>query len=158
LIPDAVRAMACGQALTIRNPHATRPWQHVLEPLSGYLMLAERMLAGDAQLAEAFNFGPEREGNWSVSAILRELQVSWPDLQVTLPAENASPTLHEANFLYLDSSKAHSVLDWQSTWTIQEALAQTAVWYANVAADPRSARRMCETQIEQFERGYHGDH
>jgi len=106
LIPDAARAAESGQTLLIRSPQATRPWQHVLEPLNGYLLLAERLLSGDVACAEAFNFGPEPEGNVSVREILARLQNYWPELawQVdTLAAQNAP---HEAGFLYLDSAKA----------------------------------------------------
>ncbi|CAB1370495.1 CDP-glucose 4,6-dehydratase [Denitratisoma oestradiolicum] len=160
LIPDAARAMLAGQPLSIRSPDATRPWQHVLEPLNGYLLLAEHLLAGEARAAEAFNFGPEREGNRSVIEVLGELQRNWPELQINLPADGATPTLHEANFLYLDSSKAWNTLGWKPVWTLGQALSQTATWYQAVATEPTKARTLCVSQIEEFMLGLttHGTH
>src|SRR3546814_381986 len=80
LIPDLVRAVSSGQPLEIRSPHATRPWQHVLESLSGYLSLGQHLLAGDKTFAQAWNFGPDTEGNQTVSQVLTRLQTVWPAL------------------------------------------------------------------------------
>lgn len=126
LIPDLVRARAGDAPLEIRSPHATRPWQHVLESLSGYLLLAQRLLENGPDFAEGWNFGPESEGNRTVEEVLTRLRRHWPDL-VWRPAAEGQP--HEANLLYLDSAKARQKLGWQSVWQLESALAATAEWY-----------------------------
>jgi CDP-glucose 4,6-dehydratase len=126
LIPDAVRAMATGRPLDIRFPEATRPWQHVLESLSGYLTLGQRLLEGDRTAAVAWNFGPPPEATASVANVLARLQQHWPHLQWHVP-HAVHP--HEAHALALDSSRAHTALGWHTVWTLDEALARTAQWY-----------------------------
>ncbi|WP_255371173.1 CDP-glucose 4,6-dehydratase [Cupriavidus sp. YR651] len=149
LIPDAARAAAAGRTLEIRSPQATRPWQHVLEALHGYLLLGTRLLAGDTALATAFNFGPDARDNLPVASVLAGLQQHWPALQwAHCPPPGAAP--HEARNLYLDSAQARTVLGWQSRWTLDEALAATAHWYRTVQLDPAHARDITEQQIEQF--------
>jgi CDP-glucose 4,6-dehydratase len=126
LIPDLVRAVAQGQSLEIRSPVATRPWQHVLESLSGYLLLGQRLLQGDKTCAEAWNFGPEPEGNRAVSEVLDKLSMHWSSLSWHV-TDTAQP--HETTLLYLDSAKARSKLHWQPTWNFDTALEKTAIWY-----------------------------
>ncbi len=149
LIPDAARASLDRAPLLIRNPSATRPWQHVLESLHGYLLLGTRLLAGERNFADAFNFGPDAADNLSVADVLTRLQAHWPELdwQLDPPAGNAP---HEAGFLYLDSSKARRLLDWSPTWNLNHALEQTAHWYRSVGQQPAKARELCEQQLEQF--------
>lgn len=126
LIPDLIRAVERCTSLEIRSPHATRPWQHVLECLSGYLLLGQRLLEGHKTFAEAWNFGPSSEDNRSVSQVLAELQRFWPQLAWSVLA---SPQPHEANLLYLDCSKARSQLQWAPVWSLEEGIAMTADWY-----------------------------
>lgn len=126
LIPDLVRAVAQGQSLEIRSPFATRPWQHVLESLSGYLLLGQRLLQGDKTCAEAWNFGPEPEGNRTVSEVLGKLNAHWSSLRWHVTDK---PQPHEATLLYLDSAKARSKLHWQPVWNFDAALLKTATWY-----------------------------
>ncbi|MCX7628594.1 MAG: CDP-glucose 4,6-dehydratase [Methylophilaceae bacterium] len=126
LIPDLIRALEKNQSLEIRSPHATRPWQHVLESLSGYLLLGQKLLMGDKSFAEAWNFGPEPEGNRTVAEVLDKLQSQWQHLRWHV---NEKPQPHEATLLYLDSAKARSRLRWQPVWGIDTALAKTAEWY-----------------------------
>ena len=126
LIPDLVRAVAKGQSLEIRSPHATRPWQHVLESLSGYLLLGQHLLQGDKAFADAWNFGPEPEGNRTVSEVLGKLNSNWSSLRWHVTDK---PQPHEAMLLYLDSAKARSKLNWQSIWNFDAALKKTAGWY-----------------------------
>ncbi|WP_423200606.1 MULTISPECIES: CDP-glucose 4,6-dehydratase [unclassified Cupriavidus] len=150
LIPDAARAAAAHRTLEIRNPAATRPWQHVLEALHGYLQLGARLLAGDAGMATAFNFGPEARDNVAVATVLAGLQQHWPELDwAHCPPPGSAP--HEAGHLYLDSARAHTLLRWQPRWTLAQALAATAHWYRAVQRDPATARAMTEQQIEQFQ-------
>jgi CDP-glucose 4,6-dehydratase len=126
LIPDLVRAMAAQLSLEIRSPNATRPWQHVLESLSGYLLLGQKLIEGNKNFDGAWNFGPERSGNRSVVDVLSRLQTHWPEMHWH---QTAAPQLHEANLLYLDSAKAHSQLGWQPVWNLDTTLKKTADWY-----------------------------
>jgi CDP-glucose 4,6-dehydratase len=126
LIPDLVRAMVTQQSLEIRSPNATRPWQHVLEPLSGYLLLGQKLIEGDKNFNGAWNFGPERGSNRTVADVLNRLQTYWPEMQWH---QTATPQPHEANLLHLDSAKAHSQLGWQSVWDLDTTLDKTADWY-----------------------------
>lgn len=126
LIPDLVRAMAAQKSLEIRSPNATRPWQHVLESLSGYLLLGQKLIEGDKNFNDAWNFGPERSGNRTVAEVLNRLQAHWPEMHWH---QNAEPQPHEAKLLYLDSAKAHAQLGWQPVWNLDATLEKTADWY-----------------------------
>ena len=148
LIPDAVRAMQQGKPLLIRHPHATRPWQHVLEPLHGYLLLAARLLSGDRSYADAYNFGPDAADNLEVRAVLDELAVHWPTL--AWRTDEQPQTMHEAALLYLDSSKARRELGWQARWPLASGLRHTAHWYAAAARAPRDVRAVTDHQLELF--------
>jgi len=126
LIPDLVRAIANKAPLEIRSPNATRPWQHVLESLSGYLLLGQKLLEGKQSIAESWNFGPELDGNRTVEEVLMQLNTHWPELAWKVTSH---PQPHEANLLYLDSSKARIRLGWQPVWTLDDTLTATADWY-----------------------------
>ncbi len=126
LIPDLIRALKEGQSMEIRSPQATRPWQHVLESLSGYLLLGQSLLTGNPAFAEAWNLGPEPEGNRTVSDVLGKLSRHWETLRWHVTDQ---PQPHEATLLYLDSAKARTLLRWQPVWNIDATLARTAEWY-----------------------------
>ena len=127
LIPDLVRAAAADQDLIIRHPRATRPWQHVLEPLSGYLQVGERLLAGDRSAAEAWNFGPADEAHASVEAVLQRCATRWDRIRwVHAPG---SENLPEAMLLRLDVSKAAQRLHWHPVWNLDRTLEHTLGWY-----------------------------
>lgn len=126
LIPDLVRAVQTVTPLEIRSPQATRPWQHVLECLSGYLLLGQRLLEGKKEFAEAWNFGPVPDDNRTVAEVLTELQRFWPEL---VWSASATPQPHEANLLYLDCAKSRSRLHWSPVWSLEESLSMTAEWY-----------------------------
>ncbi len=126
LIPDLVRSIERGDSLEIRSPKATRPWQHVLESLSGYLALGQHLMNGKAAFADAWNFGPEPEGNRSVEEVLTKLKAQWPQLAWHISHQEQP---HEANLLYVDSSKARNHLHWQPVWGIDTTLSKTAEWY-----------------------------
>lgn len=126
LVPDFLRALDASQVLTIRSPLATRPWQHVLEPLSGYLMLAEKLFTEGQSFAEAWNFGPEeadaRPVRWIVEYLCSQIPgAAWQC--------DAGLQPHEANMLKLDSSKAKVQLGWRPRWNLQAALAMTLAWH-----------------------------
>ena len=137
LVPDAMRAFAAGQPLTLRNPSATRPWQHVLEPLSGYLRVAEGLFAGEA-IAEAWNFGPDESGVRSVGEVSATMAELWGRAaEVRHQIDPNAP--HEAGLLSLTSAKARQRLGWRPQWNVDQALARTVDWYkqaenASVAA------------------------
>jgi CDP-glucose 4,6-dehydratase len=138
LIPDIVRATARGESAEIRSPNATRPWQHVLECLAGYLMLGQHLLARDAACAEAWNFGPDAAGNRSVQEVLHAMRAHWPQFSWHR-STGAHP--HEAGLLQLDTAKARSRLNWHPVWTLEEALEKTATWYqAQFSGDKAPSR------------------
>ncbi len=126
LIPDAVRAVTASRSLEIRSPGATRPWQHVLESLSGYLLLGKQLLQKQQGFADAWNFGPSADGNRTVASVLEMMQVHWPELTWH---HTGTPQPHETTLLQLDSTKAHRLLDWKPVWSIDEGIAKTAEWY-----------------------------
>lgn len=149
LIPDAERAMRAGTPLVIRSPHATRPWQHVLDCLHGYLVLAQRLLAGDASCATAWNFGPDSAATRTVEQVLQGLQQHWPTLIWQLDA-NAAAGRHEAGMLHLDASRARQHLGWQTAWPFETALEQTAAWYRHLHEKTADARALCDQQLDRF--------
>lgn len=126
LIPDLVRALEKKQSLEIRSPLATRPWQHVLDCLYGYLLLSQKLMSGDTASAQAWNFGPEVDSNQPVAEVLKRLKHYWPDLNWH-QANNPQP--HETTLLYLDSTQAKCILGWKPIWNIDQSLEKTAEWY-----------------------------
>jgi len=126
LVPDFLRALDAGQTLTIRSPLATRPWQHVLEPLAGYLALAEKLFLEGQSYAVAWNFGPDEADAKPVQWIVEYLCSRVPDATWQC---DASPQPHEANTLKLDSSKAKTQLGWHPRWNLQTTLGMTLAWH-----------------------------
>ena len=127
LIPDIMRAVSQSQKVTIRNPGATRPWQHVLEPLSGYLLLGQKLLEGRKEFAEAWNFGPSEEENLSVDEIVGQVKTLWPKIDYQIQRSPDQP--HEAGLLRLDCAKARSRLQWHPIWDSKNAVEKTTEWY-----------------------------
>jgi len=147
LIPDIIRSIASNKKLTIRQPNATRPWQHVLDPLSGYLLLGQKLLEGKKEYARSWNFGPHNEKGISVKTIVEQLKEMWPAFEYEIQQDD---TLHEANFLELDCSLARAKLKWNSTYTTQEALKQTIEWYKSFYANGNISTK---EQIQKFMQG-----
>jgi CDP-glucose 4,6-dehydratase len=131
LVPDLMRAAAAGEEAVVRSPSSTRPWQHVLEPLSGYLLLGQRLLEGRADLARPWNFGPATEGVLPVEAVVRALVEAWPKLRYRVERPENAP--HEAQQLTLDSSLARSSLGWRPAWDGPPSISRTAAWYRALA-------------------------
>jgi CDP-glucose 4,6-dehydratase len=147
LVPDTMRAALAGEPVTVRNPDAIRPWQHVLEPLSGYLQLAERTFAGEAP--PALNFGPADDDARPVGWVVERLAELWPGGIERLPnAERAAP--HEAAVLKLDSSLARAELGWRPAWDLDRALAATVEWFV-AHRDGADTRSVVLDQIEQHQ-------
>ncbi|MFN3998111.1 CDP-glucose 4,6-dehydratase [Algoriphagus sp.] len=147
LIPDAIRAFEIGEPVIIRNPLATRPWQHVLEPLSGYLMLAESLYSKGHEFAQAWNFGPEEKDCKSVEWILDELVKVWGKGAAWELDENPQP--HEARFLKLDCSKAKTLLKWEPKWGISEVLEKIKNWNTQFYATA-DMKEYCLSEIESY--------
>jgi CDP-glucose 4,6-dehydratase len=150
IIPDCVRALAAGEPIVVRNPDAMRPWQHVLEPLSGYLWLGARMLHDGRRYEGAWNFGPtgldgDRPVRWLVERLLEE----WGAGSWTTPAD-AGEQPHEAHHLGLDSAKAREQLGWAPVWDAQTAVRQTASWYRDYHGAPAAARDLVGGQLQAY--------
>lgn len=138
LLPDLVRAFETGVAPHIRSPGAVRPWQHVLEALGGYLLLAERLLAGERNFADAWNFGPSDDDARPVSWIVEHMRAAWGnDAAASVPFGGYAP--HEAGLLRLDCSKARAALGWRPLLPLETALHWIVDWHKSVAdaSDPR---------------------
>jgi CDP-glucose 4,6-dehydratase len=146
LIPDIVRAIAAGTPVGIRSPQAVRPWQHVLEALRGYLMIAERLASGDAAAAAAWNFGPTADDAQPVGWIVKRMIASWGTGNFELEP-GVHP--HEANLLMLDCSKAHSALGWRPALTLPMALDRVVSWHRAVQ-DGADARLVTRAQLEEY--------
>jgi CDP-glucose 4,6-dehydratase len=127
LIPDLIRGFQAGQPMLMRQPKAIRPWQHVLEPLNGYIMLAEKLMAKQTQFASSFNFGPSDEDAWPVERIATKLVDLWGEGASWI--RDSVPSVHEDHALKLDASKARTQLGWQPRLRIESALEWTARWY-----------------------------
>jgi CDP-glucose 4,6-dehydratase len=131
IIPDTVRALQAGEPITLRHPSATRPWQHVLEPLGGYLALSEALADPSRResMADAFNFGPELEANRPVRQLVEQALVHWPGRWI----DASDPTApHEAGWLNLAVDKAHHRLGWLPRWDFSTTTARTLRWYRRV--------------------------
>jgi CDP-glucose 4,6-dehydratase len=126
LIPDAIKAFEANQALMIRNPLATRPWQHVLEPLSGYLVLAQALYQNGAKFDGGWNFGPRDEDARSVQEVIDLLIQKWGAPACWEQVQSAQP--HEAHALRLDISKARQYLQWSPKWSLENAVEKISQW------------------------------
>jgi len=153
LIPDFLRAMDAGETLNIRSPQAVRPWQHVLEPLSGYLMLAEQLYSNGASFAEGWNFGPSDDDSRTVSWIIERMAEMRKDINWQC---DEAPQLHEANLLKLDSSKARRQLNWQPLWQLQTALQKTLEWH-EAWRNAEDMRAVSLAQINDYQSTLRGD-
>lgn len=167
IIPDCVRSLAEGRPIPVRNPSATRPWQHILELLGGYLHLgAELFRATESkdikrlqELCAAFNFGPNLDSNRTVGALVNEVLSHWPGLAVPCPQANVG---HEAGKLNLTIDKAYHLLGWQPRWTFEQSVYQTIHWYRQLyeqcRGQPDLVRQLTQGQIlkyaHSFQSGY----
>jgi len=148
IIPDAITAMRRREPLRVRNPDAIRPWQHVLEPLCGYLLLARRLWEHPGEYAQSWNFGPEPDDIRSVAWIVQELsdccggRLEWQIDQAPQP--------HEARLLVLDSTKARMLLGWRPRWTVRQALQQVAAWQSSYDRGEQM-RNVSLRQIDAYE-------
>jgi CDP-glucose 4,6-dehydratase len=148
LVPDILRAILAGEPVRIRSPHAIRPWQHVLEPLSGYLMLAQKLYLGGVRFAEGWNFGPSDDDTRPVEWIVQRMCSQWGEgarFEI-----DAGEHPHEAHYLKLDCSKARTELGWQPRWSLERSLDSIIAW---TCAYRRQAdlRDECIQQIKEYQ-------
>ncbi len=148
LIPDCVRFINEGQKIEIRNPVAVRPWQHVLEPLSGYLLLGQRLLEHDEKYAQGFNFGPSEESVLTVADVAQRVVNFYGKGEVIVGEKS---DLHEANLLMLNVEKAKNILGWTPTYTANEAIRETVEWYKRFYAGEKMLD-FTLGQIKEYER------
>lgn len=127
LLTDIILSVSQNKKVSIRNPKATRPWQHVLEPLSGYLQLGQKLLEGKVEFSQAWNFGPSDGGNITVEEVVKNVKKYWKRIEYEINQDQNQ--LHEANLLKLDCSKAHTFLKWKDVWDSNITFEKTVKWY-----------------------------
>lgn len=149
IVPDAVRAWSVGETLQIRSPRATRPWQHVLEPLAGYMTLALRLAAESKLRGEAFNFGPPSDQSYSVSALLEEMQNHWPETQWQDTSEPGA--VYEAGLLKLCCDKALHQLNWRPLLSFAENIEMTADWYRAYYGKSADVWEVTQAQVRHYQ-------
>lgn len=151
VIPDSIRALSARQPIILRNPDAIRPWQHVLEPLSGYLWLAEKQWEDPQRYAGAWNFGPEGNKGTPVRELVEQVIATWGNGSWQPLGDGASAP-HEAGILKLDIAKASAQLGWHPVYTVPQSVAETVAWYKQTAefARPDQVRALCLQQISQY--------
>lgn len=146
IVPDAMRALSRGEQISVRNPAATRPWQHVIEPLAGYLRLAEALACDPAPPCEAFNFGPYLTSNRSVGELVNALLEHWSGHWLDQSDPRAP---HEANLLHLQIDKAHHRLGWEPRWDYATTVSRTVGWYRAVY-EGASPRECCLADLNAY--------
>ncbi|NMM42902.1 CDP-glucose 4,6-dehydratase [Rhodospirillaceae bacterium KN72] len=148
LVPDAIRALLNGEPLVLRNPGAIRPWQHVLEPLTGYLEVGRRLLNGDSAAATAWNFGPYADDQVPVSDLARGIVDCWGSGRIETAVDPKA--VKEAALLKLDIAKASSYLDFKPRYRVDRAIAETIEWYRGVFVEKKNAHTLTMEQIERY--------
>jgi len=149
LLPDAARAISAGQPLVSRNPTSTRPWQHVLDPLAGYLMLAEKLATGQT-VRESWNFGPTQDDVMTVAEVADLFVTAWGGTAKWTAASAQADAKHEAGKLTIDSALARRDLGWLPRWKAQEAIRRTAIWYRDHASGMKAADLVARDISEFF--------
>lgn len=147
IVPDVMRALARGETIQLRNPYATRPWQHVLEPLSGYLTLAEQLSQWDEPRCEPFNFGPQPNSNRNVQELVEEIFKHWQG-EWAFVEEIKAP--HEAQLLHLQIDKARTILEWSPFWDFRTTTAKTALWYKRVHFHDSTPLECCLDDLKTY--------
>ena len=152
IVPDCIRALQKGELILVRNKVATRPWQHVLEPLSGYLWLGaclanSQLSPFNSQLASGFNFGPALSSNRTVADLVQEILKHWPG---RWDDKSDPKAVHEAKLLNLATDKAYHFLNWSLVWSFSETIAQTANWYLRADAAANDIRQLTTGQIQAY--------
>jgi CDP-glucose 4,6-dehydratase len=147
IVPDCIRALQKGKPILIRNPNSTRPWQHVLEPLSGYLVLAARLYNTPKIYSGSWNFGPREDSMKTVQDLVKEIIECWGGGEIETNHEEDAP--HEALMLHLNWDKAYQVLGWKPRWDFRRAVVKTVQWYKEVFSGD-SAIKITREQIKDY--------
>lgn len=148
IIPDCIRSIENNEDIILRNPYAVRPWQHVLEPLSGYLLLASRMLEDGKRYSGAWNFGPEYEEVVRVEDLVDKAIADWGECSTTIKIDDNPIKNHETNILYLDCNKAKKILGWYPKLSLEDSVKLTVSWYKNYLNN--DVYEMCTKQIREY--------
>ena len=155
IVPDCMRSLQNNQEIFVRNPLATRPWQHVLESLGGYLLLGSKLMNLEPNEIETFgsgfNFGPLSASNKSVEVLVKEILENWGSGSWTYKEENA---LHEAFLLNLSIDKAYHLLNWQPVWGFQDTVKNTVDWYKTTFENPNDIVQTTEKQIMEYSKSF----
>jgi CDP-glucose 4,6-dehydratase len=149
IVPDCVKSWAIGDKVKLRNPNSTRPWQHVLEPLSGYLSLALNLYLDDSLHGESFNFGPQSNSNFSVLNLAQEMSKHW-DKVSWVDESHLNINQYEAGLLKLNCDKALHYLNWRSILSFNETVKITAEWYKAYYLNPEQIYKITQTQIYEY--------
>jgi len=152
IVPDCMRALRAGQPIVLRNPGATRPWQHVLEPLGGYLALAVALYNNPQGFSGAWNFGPDSNASRSVHDLTQGIVRAWGAGQIEIQACGDAP--HEAGLLHLNCDKAHFILGWKPHWGFDRTVRETVAWYRAVVSGEQGAA-VSIAQIKAYMESYH---
>ena len=150
LIADIMRSISKKEPVQIRNPQAIRPWQHVLEPLSGYLVLAQNLFEQGESFAQAFNFGPAEADAQHVEWIVKKLVSLWGS-EASYKIAKDPKALHEATYLKLDCSKAKAMLQWEPRWNLEKTLESIVSWNKAYLENKSNAKNITLQQIEEYE-------
>ncbi len=150
IVPDCIRALSAGKPVYVRNPNAIRPWQHVLEPLSGYLWLASRLWQDPRKFSESWNFGPDVRSHVTVKDIVDHAISVWGEGE-WMCDKNDGVSLHEANFLKLDCSKARDILGWHPVYSFEESVKETIEWYKIFYQGGGDMAEFTVSQIKRYE-------
>lgn len=148
IVPDCIRSLMSKQSVALRHPKAIRPWQHVLEPLSGLLCLTAKMMENPATYGEAWNFGPSYSSKVTVEELVTQVIKQWGSGNWT--SDKIHNSFHESNYLMLDSSKAMNLLGWQPVYSLNEAVSETVTWYKAYASATTQMNDFTITQIQKY--------
>ena len=150
IVPDAIKSLRKSKTIGVRFPQSTRPWQHVLEPLGGYLLLAQKLFSEGARFSEAFNFGPSLEANRSVQELVQEILLSWHGQWEDL---SGMSSFHEAGRLHLQIDKAYHKLDWNPRWNFATTVKRTVNWYYDYH-NGKTAVECCQEDLKAYASDY----
>jgi len=151
IVPDCVQAWSQNETVGLRNPASTRPWQHVLEPLGGYLVLASELSKNDDIHGEAFNFGPPAHQNHNVLSLVEEMSLHWNQVKWEKPKE-AKDAFYESGLLKLNCDKALHLLNWQAVLSFSETVKLTTEWYMNFYKNPEIISTVTDSQIIEYQK------
>ncbi len=147
IVPDCIRALEQNKPIVLRNPNATRPWQHVLEPLSGYLMVASRLYNSPEKVSGSYNFGPDDQTMHTVNEVADELISVWGSGEISVQKDPTNPP--EAGLLHLNCDRAHGELGWYPRWGFRRSIEKTARWYKSVN-EGKNAESITKQQIVEY--------